>query len=350
MRLRYCWTPWTGCAAPAPSSRASWPITDRWLPSRWSDWGRRAGPGLGRLVPQAPVPGTPPGRTVTADNWHEHLGDVRLLGDWNAFFVRQADDTDWRTLLSTWWARLLPGAAASATHGLIRTAHAVRALGVADPQQQPDLAGELARGLALWAARYQYLPGEPQGTGPLDAVQATARLPRLPGDVPSSGPGVSGRLQSLVRLRDLPDALDEWGCDGSEPEALDALISAAARVVAARPDSPIAYCHAVTAPSAIQMILPELPPELHRPSVNASWQVIGGIVAAYADPRSAAETEPVDTDPAPLLAELAPRAVEHGDEHVIKLTEAALREYRRTEDTTLLVAADRFRGRIPPAS
>ena len=175
--------------------------------------------------------------------------------------------------------------------------------GAADPQQQPDLAGELARGLALWAARYQCLPGEPQGTGPLDAVQATARLPRLPGDVPSSGPGVSGRLQSLVRLRDLPDALDEWGCDGSEREALDALIGAAARVVAARPDAPIAYCHAVTAPSAIQMILPELPPELHRPSVNASWQVIGSIVAAYADPRSAAETEPIDTDPAPLLAD-----------------------------------------------
>jgi hypothetical protein len=291
----------------------------------------------------------PPGRAVTADTWRDHLGDIRLLGDWNTFLVRRADEAGWRDLLSTWWPRLLPGAAASATHGLIRTAHAVRAL-AADDAQRPELAHELARGLALWAARYQYLPGDPAGIGALGPVPATAQLPRLPADVPSAGPGVSGRLQSLVRLRALPDALDHWHFQGPEADALDALIGAAARVVAARPDAPIAYCHAVTAPSAIQMILPELPVELHRPSVDVSWQVIGSIVAAYADPRSAAETEAVDTDPAPLLAELAPRAVEHGDEHVIKLTEAALRQYRRTHDTTLLVAADRFRGRIPPVT
>ena len=41
-------------------------------------------------------------------------------------------------------------------------------------------------------------------------------------------------------------------------------------------------------------------------------------------------------------------AIENGDEHVIKLTEAAGREFRRTGDRTLLVAAERFRGRIPP--
>ena len=47
-------------------------------------------------------------------------------------------------------------------------------------------------------------------------------------------------------------------------------------------------------------------------------------------------------------AELTARAVEHGDEHVIKLTEAALREHARTGDPTLLVAADRFRDRVDP--
>ena len=38
--------------------------------------------------------------------------------------------------------------------------------------------------------------------------------------------------------------------------------------------------------------------------------------------------------------------IAHGDEHVIKLAEAVGREYHRTGDTTLLVAADRFRGRM----
>ena len=66
-------------------------------------------------------------------------------------------------------------------------------------------------------------------------------------------------------------------------------------------------------------------------------------------PPHASESVAVDTDPEPLLERLDPLAVEHGDEHVIKLAEAAGREYHRTGDTTLLVAADRFRGRIPPA-
>jgi hypothetical protein len=48
------------------------------------------------------------------------------------------------------------------------------------------------------------------------------------------------------------------------------------------------------------------------------------------------------------LLDALDRLREHGDEHVVKLTEAAGREYARTGDTTLLVAADRFRGRVAP--
>ena len=79
-----------------------------------------------------------------------------------------------------------------------------------------------------------------------------------------------------------------------------------------------------------------------------SWQVVGAIVAAFAVPPDPAEATAVATDPEPLLERLVPLAVEHGDEHVVKLTEAARREFGRTGDTTLLVAADRFRGRVSP--
>ena len=99
----------------------------------------------------------------------------------------------------------------------------------------------------------------------------------------------------------------------------------------------------------MQLVLPHLPAELHAASVATSWQVIGAIVAAYASPRSAGEAEAADTADAADPAELAWRAVEHGDEHVVKLTEAALRQHRRTGDATLLVAAERFRGRLSPA-
>ena len=287
-------------------------------------------------------------RGIGDDDWRDHLGEARLFGDWTAYLRREARETDWRTLLLRWWPRLLPGLAASATHGVIRTAHAVRSLRAA-PDPDPLLVDEVAQGLAFWAARYQTVPGDPGLAGPLDAVAATAALPRLDPDVPSAGPGISGRLAVLDRLDGLDTGLDAWGPRSSTPDGvLDELIAAAARVLAARDDAPIAFCHAVTAPAAVRLVLPELPEPVARASVVVSWQVVGGIVAAFAVPRDAAESVAVDTDPQPLRERLVPRAVEHGDEHVIKLTEAVGREYRRTGDTTLLVAADRFRGRMPP--
>jgi hypothetical protein len=248
-----------------------------------------------------------------------------------------------------WWPRLLPGLAASATHGVIRTAHAVRSLRNAPGTPDPLLVDELAQGLGFWAARYQTLPGAPALVGGLDAVTATRRLPRMDPAVPSEGPGVGGRLHALHRVPGLAEALDDWSAPPEPDQALDALIAAAARVLAARPDAPIAFCHAVTAPAAVRLVLPALPVQLRQASVAATWQTVGGIVAAFASPRMDDEMLAVDVDARSLLERLDARAVEHGDEHVIKLTEAARREYARTHDTTLLVAADRFRERVSPA-
>jgi hypothetical protein len=295
----------------------------------------------------APAPG--PVRGIEDEDWREQLGDERLFGDWIAYLRRDADEMSWRALLQRWWPRLLPGLAASATHGVIRTAHAVRALRLAPDPPDPLLIDELAQGLGFWAARYQPLPGNPGLAGPLDAVHAIARLPRLDPDEPSDGPGVSGRLRVVGRVDGLGPGLDAWGPSSAVPDvALDELIGAAARVLAARSDAPIAFCHAVTAPAAVRLVLPELSADVARASVAASWQVVGGIVAAFAAPRDPDEIAAVDADPDPLLERLDPLAIEHGDEHVVKLTEATGREYRRTGDTTLLVAADRFRGRVAP--
>lgn len=54
----------------------------------------------------------------------------------------------WRDLLLQWWPRVLPGLAASATHGVIRTAHAVRSLRDAGTEPDALLADELAQALA----------------------------------------------------------------------------------------------------------------------------------------------------------------------------------------------------------
>jgi len=288
-------------------------------------------------------------RGISDTDWREHLGDERLFGDWIAYLRREAAETSWSDLVLRWWPRLLPGLAASATHGVIRTAHAVRTLRGVTGIPDPLLLDELAQGLGFWAARYQVLPGRPQLGGPLPAVSALSRLPRLDPALPSSGPGVSGRLRTLSQLDGLAGGLDGWGAPPTPDEALDELIGAAARVLAARSDAPIAFCHAVTAPAAVRLVLPLLPRDLQRASVAASWQVVGGIVAAFAAPRQPAESWSAAADADDLLGRLDGLAIEHGDEHVIKLTEAAGREYRRTQDVTLLVAADRFRERVPPA-
>lgn len=131
--------------------------------------------------------------------------------------------------------------------------------------------------------------------------------------VASDGPGVGGRLRALRAVRTFSDALDVWWAPPTPDDALDDLIAAAARVLAARDDAPIAFCHAVTAPSAIRMVLPMLPPALQRASVAASWQVVAAVIAAFASPRLEAERLTVETDPAPLLLELPGAAIEHGD-------------------------------------
>ncbi len=284
-------------------------------------------------------------RGLDADGWRQALGDERLIGDWTALLRREAADRPWPELLARWWKRLLPGMAASATHGVIRTGHAVRALREAGETPDPLLVDELAQGLAYWAARYQEVPGAPGLSGPHDAVSALAGLPRLDPDVPAEGPGIIGGLLPLGRLLGFSAGLDAWHAPSDPDVALDDLIGAAARVLAARADSPIAFCHAVTAPAAVRLVLPALPASLHRPSVRTSWQVIGAIVAAYAGPRIEAEAREPDEEP-PSPEDLIGPAVDHGDEHVIKLSEAARREHARTGDPALLVAADRYRRRM----
>ncbi|GAA0973500.1 questin oxidase family protein [Acrocarpospora macrocephala] len=292
-------------------------------------------------------PEPPAGRPIKADEWRSATGDMRRLGDWVATFRRELGEAPWRQVLVTWWPRLLPGMAASATHGVIRTAHIVRVLSAAgDPPPWP-LVDEFAHGLAFWAARYQPLPGSPALNGAFGPADSIARLPRMDSAEPSSGAGIGGRLAALVRVPRFAEGLDAYGAPADPDVALDRLIAAAARVLWTRPDAPIAFCHAVTAPAAARLVLPSLPVELHRPTIAASWQIIGAIITAFAADAAGDGLYREDPPDTPDRAVLLRRAVEHGDEHVIKLTEAALREYSRTRDPVLLHAAEAFVKRMP---
>ena len=67
---------------------------------------------------------------------------------------------------------------AAATHGLIRTAHAVRSLAAEETSRERR--AELASGLAYWAARYQAVPGTPTQVPPRLPSDALADVPIFP--------------------------------------------------------------------------------------------------------------------------------------------------------------------------
>jgi hypothetical protein len=281
---------------------------------------------------EMPAPGDP----VTDDNWREALGD--RVADWTVYLTRQVSEHPWREVLATWWPRLLPGIAAGATHGVIRTGHAVRTLLAGD--ESPAARVELAHGLAYWAARSRGVPGvaDPAGTlapGPaLDAVPHLAeqegpirlRITRL-GGLPGWTPSVTA-----LRPADGPDEV---------PERLAEVITAATlRYLRCGHGSPVLLVHTATAPNAVLHTLPALPQLLWLPSLTAAWAASAAITAMYAPASAQPDSElpppPRAGDP---VAEVIDRATAHGDEHVIKFTDTAAWVYQQTANPAALTAA-----------
>ena len=83
-------------------------------------------------------------------------------GDWLVAYEDELRARPWVDVARAAVVRLTPGVISSAAHGLLRTAHAVRALG--DEVTAPRL-HELACGLAYWSASYEQLPGVPSTVG-----------------------------------------------------------------------------------------------------------------------------------------------------------------------------------------
>jgi hypothetical protein len=100
--------------------------------------------------------------------------------------------------------------------------------------------------------------------------------------------------------------------------------------------------HSATAPNAVLRTLPALDRQLWVPSVAASWAAAAALTAIYAPAARAAQAGLPDPPSGPRAAEETfARAVEHGDEHVIKFADTAADVYARTGDRDALAAAVR---------
>jgi hypothetical protein len=275
---------------------------------------------------------------LTNDNWRAALGDLRRTEDWFEFFRNELEEHPWRSVLDVWAARLAPGLMAAATHGVIRTGHATRALALEDT---PARRRELADGLAYWAADYLPLPAErhtPARAKPSDAI---ARVPILP---PETRHGNFGAFtDALAQLDSFPpfnatlDAVDPAG----DPSAFLSDMSATfARVFLANAHdtyTTIAFVHAVTGPSALRPLLPYLRDTTRHAALAYAWQSAAAMYATFATRADLSHVDQVrvfDHD------ELIERAIACGDEHAIKFTEVCLREHALNPDPALLAAAN----------
>ncbi|MEV7325333.1 hypothetical protein [Streptomyces sp. NPDC093970] len=229
-------------------------------------------------------------------DWRQALGDFGRVADWTALFERELAESPWTEVLARWWPRLLPGMSGVLTHGVIRTAHAVRAV-VTAGDDNPMQRAELAQGLGYWAARH------------------------------SEG-GV------IVGERPGEEAGGQGGGDATA--ALDGLVAEFSGIYATLAlNHPVPLIHSVTGPAAVRLVVEHLPQDQRWPSYRVARAVSRTMLDWFhAVPRPAAPL-PEAPDPAALFAE----AVQIGDEHAIKLAEVAVRHEAWAPDPRHAAAA-----------
>jgi hypothetical protein len=276
----------------------------------------------------------PPARPLSEEDWPAALGQPDRFPEWLALFEREIADRPVAAVVGEWVPRLLPGSVGAATHGLIRTGHALRGFGDADT---PPRRVEVANGLAFWASSYVELPGPPLLIGHEGVAQALADLPYLPEDAPRPKL-ISDRVAAVADIADeFEQAVASLGWTGGAVDLLDQLATGGSMAYLRNADAggAIGLLHAVTSPLACELVLPWLAEEDRDAALGYVWQAAAALHVAYDVDRTA----PPPTDAPPAREDLVDRAVASGDEHAIKLTEAALRTFGRSGTGVVLLAA-----------
>jgi hypothetical protein len=288
--------------------------------------------------PKQPIDGS------SEAEWRSALGDYARATDWLALFREQLKERRWQDVISNSAPILVPGYFGGLTHGLIRTAHAVRSF-PEDANPSKFQIDELARGLAYWACTYRRVPGNPDRHGNLAVDQALSRLPRVDPEKQKGPPAAA-----LNNLPGFTSAVESLAPTTDTREAISKHTAAFARVLIAHPEvPPIPLVHAITAPTAMQNLMPHLPRELGLRFYGNLWQVSAAIAAIFATPpKPGTETDPQIGEATLQPDELIHRAIEHGDEHTIKLTEACLREDKIRPDIAYRIAAEALLRRTRP--
>ena len=283
----------------------------------------------------------------------ERLGDVghrEALGrfdhfpEWLDLIRGQVTELGWRTAVARWVPTLAEGLSGAAMHGLIRTAHAVRAL---ERHETPERVEEVSRALAYWAARYQALPvtGSGQGLLPSGAVHSVASARGQVG-----GRLINDRLAELATFAPFSPAASLVQPVSVDPHLfLDDLIRTFADTylanVQAGSPAAIAFIHGVTGPRAVRLLLDHVDDNTADELLMRVWQAAAGIYSAYGKPGAFSTYTRDDQWDAEDIIE---QAIRTGDEHAIKFVEACVGEHRRNPDPVFVAAAADAAARLMP--
>ncbi|MGC2412931.1 MAG: questin oxidase family protein [Stellaceae bacterium] len=274
----------------------------------------------GRLVARASA-----GEPIRPAEWPGALGQRDRFPAWSALFARELRDAAWREVLDRWAGRLAPGVSAAATHGVIRVGHAVRALGNGE---SPQRLGELADALASWAASYSELPTEGGlANGALTPREAIARVAIMPPERRRPG-NIVAALKGLDEFADFAPTIGVIDLGGDIDGLIAQLTELFVRVYLANAQTPltaIVFIHGVTSLAALGHIAPHVSEANARRLLRYGWQAGCGLYACFGSGAAFAAEVAADVEDAQSLPEpLIDRALAHGDEHVIKFTEACL--------------------------
>jgi hypothetical protein len=273
---------------------------------------------------------------ISAKDWRAALGKEQRVADWNAFFENELKDAPWREVLACWTDRLSPGFCASAMHGIIRVGHAVRSLNEAET---PVRIRELADGLGYWAAAYQTLPIAQNGTGTFRAREAIGKIPLVPVARRKFSGTIVSSLEALDEFPDFASVIGLLDVKLDPSQIISDMSETFARVYLTNAHdvlSTIVFIHSVTGVVALRSIFPYLLETTTPVLLQYAWQGSCALYSAFGQsaPR-VGEIEP----PRESRDTLIDIAVANGDEHVIKFTEACLREYDFNPSPAYLAAA-----------
>ena len=270
------------------------------------------------------TPRPTPRESVDWSQWRAHLGTREMFADWSRLFLSELGEAPWRSVLDRWAARLAPGYSGAAVHGAIRTAHAAR--GLAEAETRVRLR-ELADALASWAASYSELPtvsgAAPARLGPREALAAVPVVPRErrpPGNITTA-------LNKLVEFPEFAPVIDTVDLGDDLHAAVAVLAELFARTYLANAVDTrnfIVFVHSVTAVHALGNLLPHVDTATGRSLARYAWQAGCGLYAAFGVAPPVAAVAPGDGDPGALVDQ----AIENGDEHVIKFTEACVARHK----------------------